>query len=174
MHILMPTLMTKKLISEALFSSLNVKYKDAETIATLILVTIRDHLRETGEVRLPGIGTFSALDRPKRLRMRNLTQAVRSIDLVTDAQAEKITQKLLAVLKSELATGSSLILPGLGELAMVKDQRNSKQIVRLQLCPALKSRTRVGPSSGARKAPSGQAPSARHPRKTASLKQSSD
>jgi nucleoid DNA-binding protein len=140
----------------------------------LILVTIRDHLRETGEVRLPGIGTFSALDRPKRLRMRNLTDSVRSTDLVTDTQAEEITKKLLAVLKSELAKGSSLILPGMGELAMVKDQRNSKQIVRLQLCPALKSKARGGPSNGARKSSSGQAQSAHRSSKAASQKQRAD
>lgn len=62
--------MSKKIIAQSICAHTNISVRDAETLAAVVLDTVRDRILKDGSIRLPGIGMLSMVHRPER-RGRN-------------------------------------------------------------------------------------------------------
>lgn len=132
--------MTKKLITDALIEATSMRHKDADVLASLILVTIRDEIIKEGEVRLPGIGTFLVGDSPTRLSKKDVANAVYRTGIVNRQEAFSIASAMLDYLKGVVASSSCVALHGIGEISVTEPTTSiSKRTVRFRASPYLTS-----------------------------------
>ena len=111
--------MTKQLITEAIFESLNISHADAQQLAEVVLKTIRDEIRQKGEIRLPGIGTWRLAPPPKRIQKMDLIRGIAGTGLVSQDDGRVIANALLELLtKRVLEHSDCIVLPRVGELVL--------------------------------------------------------
>lgn len=129
--------MTKQLITKTIFDSANIRHKDADTLASLILVAIRDKIASSGEVRLPGIGTFVTEGKPKRIGKKSLAAALEASGLAIGHE-DALVDVFLGHIEKEIGPSCSISLPTLGSLSLTEVRPgNSKRSVRFRASPLL-------------------------------------
>lgn len=130
--------MTKQLITKVFLQSLNIGHKDADVLARIVLTELREELERTGELRLPGIGSWSVVDGPKRIGKPRIVKAITETGIVNNEEGAVIANAVLDLLEKEVIENQAcIVLPSVGEL-MSAGANTGKKIVRFRPSPHLK------------------------------------
>lgn len=132
--------MTKQLITQAIFESANIRHKDADALASVVLVAIRDEIINKGELSLPGIGTFVVGPRPHKITKAELVNVVRSSGEITREDASFSVDVVMDVAKFIADSKKPYTFFKMGEFSPCEAYPSKVQrVVRFKASPVLLS-----------------------------------
>jgi nucleoid DNA-binding protein len=130
--------MTKQLITQAIFESANIRHKDADALASVVLVAIRDEIINKGELSLPGVGTFVVGPRPRKITKADLVNVIRSSGEITREDASFSVDLVMDVAKFIAESKTPYAFFNMGEFAPCEAYPSQIQrVVRFKASPLL-------------------------------------
>lgn len=140
--------MTKQTITQAIFESANIRHKDADALASVVLVAIRDEIIAKGEFSLPGVGTFTVGPRPHKITKAELTKVARVYGEISRDQASFAADVVMGVVDFIASSDVPFTFFHLGEFAPVESYPSDvRRVVRFKAAPALLAGIACGKAS---------------------------